>query len=267
DPITIHSIIKEDTLTGIDVVSNRGSNPIEVRNRIAEYEIKENTFEEKRKVFYSILDTLHALKNVTHQSVYNMIDSLNYLAAHYLKNILTDKKSISYPLKHRILKRVSSYDKAISVYYWEENTGVKLATNICVFQYLGEDKKAYSVFNVDNDSEEDFNFSRSSIMAFYKLSSESGQPLYLANFMGNYGRRNYFKGSTVLEIRNNELSFDYDGFGGDTKYFFLNYTDGENLSTTFSFRNQELKYTFKSLNVMVDTRFIFNGQIFERHLD
>ena len=267
DPITIYSIIKEDTAAGIDVVSMEGSNPIEVRKRIAEYEIPDTTFEGKRKVFYTILDTLYALKTSSHQSVYNVIDSLNYLAVHYLKDILTDKISIANPLKHKMLKRVSSYDKMINVYFWDENLGVNIQTNICVFQYIGEDGKSYSVFNSDDDNEEDFNFSRSQIIAFYKLSSQSGNPLYLANFAGNYGRKNNFKGSTVLEIKENKLFFDYDGFGGDTKYFFMNYTEGENLTTTFSFKNQELKYTFKSLDVIVDTRFIFNGQIFERQID
>jgi len=267
DPITIHSIIKEDSTAGIDIISIGGRNPMEVRKRIAESEIPNVTFEEKRKMFYSVLDTLYDLKTSSHQSVYNAIDSLNYLAVHYLKDILTDKKSISNPLKHKMLKRVSSYDKGINAYSWEENIGVSIRTNICVFQYLGEDGKPYSIFNVDNDSDEDFNFSRSQIISLYKLSSQSGSPLYLANFTGNYGKKNNFKGSTILEIRGNELFFDYDGFGGDTKYFFMNYTDGENLSTTFSYNQQELKYTFKSLDILVDTRFIFNGQIFERQID
>ena len=267
DPITIHSIIKEDTSAGIDIISIVGDNPMEVRKRIAEYEIPDSTFEGKRKVFYAILDTLYVLQTSSHQSVYNVIDSLNYLAVHYLKDILTDKKSINNPLKHKLLKRVSSYDKAISVYSWEENLGVNIHTNICVFQYVGENGKPHSVFNADDDSEEDFNFSRSRIIALYKLSSQSGNPLYLANFTGNYGKKNNFKGSTILEIRDDGLFFDYDGFGGDTKYFFMNYTDGENLTTLFSYNNQELKYTFKSLDILVNTRFIFNGQIFERQID
>ena len=268
DPVTIYSIIKEDTATGIDVVSISGSNPIEVRKNIAEYEIPETTFEAKKKVFYSILDTLYRLKTAAgqKQGIYNTIDSLNYLGIHYLKNILTDKKSISNPLKHRNLKRVSSYDKIITVYSWEENLGVNMHTNICVFQYVSGNTP-YVIFNADDDDDDDFNFSRSQIIALYKLSSQSGNPLYLANFVGNYGRKNHFKGSMILEIKGNELYFDYDAFGGDTKYFFQNYTDGEILTTSFSYKSQELKYTFKSLNTIVETRFIFNGQIFERQVD
>jgi hypothetical protein len=268
DPITIYSIIKEDTTTGIDVVGLSGSNPIEIRKKIAEYEIPETTFEAKRKVFYTILDTLYLLNTSAKQKqgIYNTIDSLNYMGVHYLKNILTDKKSISNPLKHKMLKRVSSYDKAITVYSWEENLGVNMHANICVFQYV-IGNHPYSIFNADNDDDEDFNFSRSRIMALYKLSSESGEPLYLANFMGNYGRKNHFKGSMILEIKDNELFFDYDAFGGDTKYFFKNYTEGEILTTNFSYKSQELKYTFKTLNTIVETRFVFNGQIFERQID
>ena len=268
DPIAIYSIIKEDTTTGIDIVSLSGSNPIEVRKNIAEYEIPETTFEAKRNVFYSILDTLYRLKTSAgqKQGIYNTIDSLNYMGIHYLKNMLTDKKSISNPLKHKLLKRVSSYDKAITVYSWEENLGVNMHPNICIFQYISNNQP-YSLFGGDDDDNEDFNFSRSQIISLYKLSSESGNPLYLVNFMGNYGRKNHFKGSMILEIREKELFFDYDAFGGDTKYFFKNYTEGEILTTSFSYKSQELKYTLKTLNTIVETRFVFNGQIFERQVD
>ena len=267
DPIDIYSIIKEDASTGIDVISLSGNNPIEVRKKIAEYEIPETTFEAKRKAFYSILDALHNLKTTTGQSIYNTVDSLNYMAVHYLKNILTDKKSLSSPLKHKLLKRVSPYDKAITVYFWEENLGVNMQTYICVFQYIGSNGEAYAVFNRDDDNDEDFDFSQSQVIAIYKLSSESGNPLYLANFMGSHGSKNHFKGSMIFEIRKDELFFDYDAFGGDTKYFFRNYTEGEILTTSFSYKTQELKYSFKSLNTIVETRFIFNGQIFERQVD
>ncbi|MDR1181926.1 MAG: hypothetical protein LBL13_08110 [Bacteroidales bacterium] len=267
DPIDIYSIAKNDTSTENDIVTISGSNPIEVRKRIAEYVIPETSFEAKRKTFYNILDTIYLLKTCTGQSIYNVIDSLNYMAVHYLTNILMDKKSLTSPLKHKLLKRVSSYDKAINVYSWEEYLGVDMHTNICVFQYMGTNGRLCSIFNVDDDSEGDFNFSRSRIMSLYKLSSESGNPLYLANFMGNYGNKNHFKGSTILEIRDDELFFDYDAFGGDVKYFFMNYTDGEILTTLFSYKSQELKYIFKQLNVIVETRFIFNGQTFERQID
>ena len=269
DPIAIYSIIREDTATGIDIVGISGGNPIEVRKKIAEYEIPETTFEAKRKVFYTILDTLYRLRTTVgqKQGIYNTIDSLNYMGIRYLENILTDKKSISSPLKHRMLKRVSSYDKAITVYFWKEDLGVDMHTHICVFQYMGSDNQPYSIFNMDNDDNEDFNFSRSQIIALYKLSSQSGNPLYLVNFAGNYGGKNHFKGSMILEIRDKELFFDYDAFGGDTKYFFKNYTEGEILTTSFSYKSQELKYTFKSLNTIVETRFVFNGQIFERQIN
>jgi hypothetical protein len=267
DPIDIYSITKEDTSSASGIVTISGRNPIEVRKQIAEYEIPETSYEAKRKTFYNILDTLYLLKQSTGQSIYNKIDSLNYMAIHYLESILTDKKSLISPLKHKLLKRVSSYDKAIAVYSWEENLGVNMHTNICVFQYTGTKGEPHAVFNVDDDNEGGFDFSRSRIMALYKLSSESGNPLYLANFMGNYGNKNHFQGSTILEIRDDELFFDYDAFGGDTKYFFMNYTDGEILTTSFSYKSQELKYIFKKLGVIVETRFLFNGQTFERVID
>jgi hypothetical protein len=132
---------------------------------------------------------------------------------------------------------------------------------------MGSDNQPHVVFNEENDDDEDFNFSQSQIIAFYKLSSQSGNPLYLVNFAGNHGGKNHFKGSIILEIREKDLFFDYDGFGGDTKYFFKNYTEGEVLTTSFSYKSQELKYTFKSLNTIVETQFIFNGQIFERQIN
>lgn len=262
DPTTIYSIIREDTTAGIDVVGAR-SNPMGVRKRIFESEILENSFEKKRAVFYTLLDTLYKLKSYEDLDIYAEVDSLNYLAIHYLKNILLDKKSRYNPLKHKMLNRITSLDKNFSVYYWEENIGVDIPTTISVYQYMGLDGMMYSFFNIDNDGREDFDFSTSKITGIYKLSSTNGKRLYLLNFEGCTDNENCFKGSTIAEVTQNGLKFNYDSFGEGIEYFFENYARGEKLTLSYNATAKELTYLLRYNNKSEQKIFLFDGQMFE----
>jgi hypothetical protein len=263
DPTTIYSIIREDTSAGIDVVGGR-SNPMEVRKRIFESKIPENTFEEKRKVFYTLLDTLYKLKSYEDQDIYADVDSLNYLAIHYLKNILLDKKSRIAPLKHKMLNRITSLDKNFSVYYWEENIGVAIPTTITVYQYVGTDGTLQSYFNMDNTDKEDFIFTTSKIIGIYKLSSTNGKLLYLLNFEGCTDSENCFKGSTIAEVTDKGLQFNYDSFGESVEYFFENYASGEKLTLSYNAATKILTYKlFTPDNKLEQKLFLFNGETFE----
>jgi len=263
DPITIYSIIKEDTSTGIDVVGSM-SNPLGVRKRIFESAIPEKTFEEKRKTFYSILDTLHSLKSCEDQDIYAKVDSLNYLAIHYLKNILLDKKSRTTPLRHKMLNKIASLDKHFSVYYWDENIGVDIPATISVYQYVGTDGALRSFFNLDNTNKEDFNFSTSRIIGIYKLSSANGKWLYLLNFEGCSNNESCFKGSTIAEITDKGLQFNYNSFGEDIEYFFENYANGEKLTLSYNPKTKTLTYKLlTSENKSEQKVFLFDGEMFQ----
>ena len=263
DPTTIYSIIREDTSVGIDVVGSR-SNPMEVRKRIFKSEIPETTFEEKRKTLYTMLDTLYKLKSYEDLDIYNEVDSLNYLAIHYLKNILLDKKSRLSPLKHKMLHRISSLDKNFSVYYWEENIGVDIPTTLSVYQYLGLDGSLHSFFNMDNENKEDFDFSTSKIFGIYKLGAAQGKLLYLLNFEGCTDNENCFKGSTIAEITQNGLKFDYDSFGEDIEYFFESYASGEKLTVAYNTTTKTLTYKLLTPeNTSEQKVFLFDGQTFQ----
>ena len=263
DPTTIYSIIREDTSGGIDVVGDR-SNPMAVRKRIFASKIPETTFEEKRKTLYLLLDTLYKFKSYEDLDIYAEVDSLNYLAIHYLKNILLDKKSRLSPLKHKMLNRISSLDKNFSVYYWEENIGVDIPTTLSVYQYVGLDGALHSFFNMDNENQEDFDFSTSKIFDIYKLSSSQGKLLYLLNFEGCTDNENCFKGSTIAEITEFGLKFDYDSFGEDIEYFFESYTSGEKLTVSYNVATKTLTYKlFTAENKSEQKVFLFNGQTFQ----
>ena len=264
DPTTIYSIIREDTSTGIDVVGSSRSNPMGVRKRIFESEISENTFEEKRKLFYTILDTLYKLKTYQDQDIYAEVDSLNYLAIHYLKDILLDKKSRLYPLRHKLLNRISSLDKNFSVYYWEENIGVDIPTKISVYQYVNANGTLQSFFNTDNTDREDFDFSTSKIAGIYKLGTTNGKLLYLLNFEGCRDNENCFKGSTIAEITNDGLKFDYNSFGGGIEYFFEYYASGEKLTVSYNTTTKTLIYSLlTSENKSEQKVFLFDGELFQ----
>jgi hypothetical protein len=96
---------------GITIVSLTEENPLNVRKKILEYEIPETTFEAKRKKFYDLLNALELLFSFSEPNIYNIVDSMNYLAAYYLQHILEDPKSLTnlsntecFPLPHRLIK-------------------------------------------------------------------------------------------------------------------------------------------------------------------
>jgi len=264
DPTTIYSIIREDTSTGIDVVGFSRSNPMEVRKRIFKSQIPETSFEEKRKTLYTILDTLYKLKTYQEEDIYTAVDSLNYLAIHYLKNILLDKKSRFSPLKHKMLSRISSLDKNFTVYYWEENIGVDIPTMLSVYQYVGLDGTLRSFFNMDNKDKEDFDFSTSKIFGIYKLSAEQGKLLYLLNFEGCTDNENCFKGSTIAQITENGLQFDYDSFGEAIEYFFESCAKGEKLTVSYNAAKKTLIYNILTFENKSEQKiFLFDGTSFQ----
>jgi hypothetical protein len=264
DPTTIYSIIKEDTTTGIDVVGFARSNPMEVRKRILESKIPETTFEEKRKVFYGILDTLYKLNSREDEDIYAKVDSLNYLAIHYLKNILLDKKSRIAPLKHKMLNRISSLDKNFSVYYWEENIGIPIPTTISIYQYVSLDGTLHSYFNTENKEGEDFDFSTSKIIGIYKLQVINNSLLYLLNFEGCSDNENCFKGSTIAEINGKELKFDYNSFGDGVEYFFENYALGEKLTISYNTAIKTLSYKLLTPDKCLEQKvFLFEDGVFQ----
>jgi len=263
DPTTIYTIIREDTTAGIDMVGER-TNPMEVRKRIFASEIPETTFEEKRKTFYAILDTLYKLKTRENEYIYYEVDSLNYLAIHYLKNILLDKKSRITPLKHKMLNQTIASDKNFSVYYWEENIGVDIPTTISVYQCRDRNGILYSFFNMENEEKNDFNFSTSRITGIYKLNAANGKLLYLLNFEGCTDNEYCFKGSTIAEITEEGLTFNYNSFGEGVEYFFENYAGGEKLTVSYNQTVKTLTYKlFTTLNNPQQKVFFFNGGMFE----
>lgn len=266
DPIEIYSIIKEDTITGIDVVTD-GNNPMGIRSWIAQYEIPESSFESKRNTLYQILDSLMLLKYSENEDIYGRVDSLNYMAIHYMENLLKDKKSMYSPLKHRLLTVVTSPDKVLRIYSWNENNGTKFNTYLNVYQYLTKDKILLTAFETESYANKT-DFMSGLPKNIYKLYSKTENDYYLLNMEGDISGDEHFKGSTILMITADSLIFNYNGFYPNERYLSMTYSEREKINTSYNYKNGALTYTIKTIDGESDTiQYIFNGLQFELKQD
>ena len=62
------------------------------------------------------MNALELLFTFSEHNIYNIVDSLNYMAAHYLRNILEDPKSVKSSIKHKMLTITTSADKNLRVF-------------------------------------------------------------------------------------------------------------------------------------------------------
>ena len=268
DPIETYSLMKSDSLHGITIVSLTQDNPLEVRKKILEYQIPETTFEAKRKKLYELLDALELLFTFSEPNIYNIVDSMNYLSAHYLQNILEDSKSLTSPIKHKMLSVTSSADKNIRVFSWDENAGMSFKTHINVFQYRTSKGKLKSCLNENLESDNDFNFMHAKITAIYKLPSSQPSPLYLVLFKGFSCKSCMFNGVTSFEIKNDSLNFDYKIINDSLSYLIFNYSPTDKFSLNYQPKNKTLSYKLiQKIDSQTDTmieRFTFSDNFFQK---
>ncbi len=208
DPVTTYSIIKTDSSSGIAIVSETASNPMKVRAFIDQYPIPEQSYTEKRRKFYELLDRLSLLSQNKDTLAYNEVDSLNYMAIHYLTNLLEDKLSLTSPIRHRALKINSSTDKRLNIYSWNENIGYETYSYINVFQYRCDDRQLKASFNKEINSDNELNISSGKIEKICMLpSSGQSEQYYLLLISGTQGSNGY-KGAGLLLLDNDTLLFD-----------------------------------------------------------
>lgn len=266
DPITTYSIVKYDSSNGITTISV-ANNPLKVRECIKSYQIPENTFYEKRSKIYNLFDRLKHLTLARDSDIYDEVDSLNYLTIHYLKDILQDAKSIKYPLRHPMLTLVTSPDKNLRIYSWNENIGLSLKSYINVYQYQDANDSIITGFNEDIDSENELDCYSGKVCKINEISTENDSvKLYLLQFNGDMGNGKYYKGANVLKIGFDGFDFDYPSFDGShhkilrydkndilkfnyipnkavLKIFFINNKDEENdtISLTYKFDGRKFQ--------------------------
>lgn len=242
DPIEIHSLMKSDTSHGITIVSLTENNPFKVREKISQYQIPEETFEEKRKKLYDILNTLEILFTFSEPNIYSIVDSMNYLAAHYLQDILKDPKSLYSPIRHKMLSIIHTPDRNIRVFSWDENAGMSFKTYINVFQYRTLNGNLNTCLYQNIDSDKDFNFAHAKIKSFYKLQTTLENALYLVVFDGFNCKTCLLKGITSLEITNDSLNFNYPLINDSLSYLIFDYTPEDKLELNYQSRNKILSY-------------------------
>lgn len=248
DPIKIHSLMKSDTSHGITIVSLTENNPFKVREKISQYQIPETTFEAKRKKLYDILNTLEVLFTFSEPNIYSIVDSMNYLAAHYLQDILKDPKSLHSPIKHKMLSVMYAPDKNLRVFSWDENAGMSFKTYINIFQYRTLNGNLNACLYQNIDSDKDFNFIHAKIKNFYKLPTTHENTLYLVVFDGFNCKTCLLKGITSLEITNDSLNFNYPIINDSLSYLIFDYTPEDKLELNYQSRNKTLSYRWIQSN-------------------
>lgn len=244
DPIETYALLKSDSTHGITIISLTENNPLTVRKNILQYEIPETTFETKRSKFYSLLNALQVLYTFSEPNIYNIVDSMNYLAAYYLQHMLKDPKSLISPITHPILSITSSLDKNLRVFSWDENAGMPFKTHLNVFQYQTTDKHLKSCLNENMDSDNDFNFVHAKINALYKLPTTNSNPLYLILFKGLSCSSCFFYGATSVEILADSLNFNYLIFNDSLSYLIFDYSPDDKFHLSFNRKLNTLQYTW-----------------------
>ena len=208
DPTTTYSIIKADSNSGITIVSETGNNPMKVREFIDNYPIPESSYRDKQRKLYAMLDQLKQYATSQDAAVYDEVDSLNYMAIHYLKNLLSDKQSLQYPIRHSLLKTSTSTDKKLKVYAWNENIGFETHSFINVYQYRWSNGNLKSFFNKEIDSDDELNISTGSIEELILLPTvDNDGARYLQLTSGMQGS-NCYKGVALLKVSEDSLFFD-----------------------------------------------------------
>ncbi|MGI6291192.1 MAG: hypothetical protein ACOXZH_02020 [Bacteroidales bacterium] len=266
DPIETYSLIKSDPLHGITIVSLTEENPLAIREKIFEYEIPETTFEAKRKKFYELLNALELLFTFSEHNIYNIVDSLNYMAAHYLRNILEDPKSVKSSIKHKMLTITTSADKNLRVFSWDENAGMSFKTHINVLQYRTPSGKLKSFLNESMQSDNDYNFTHATITAFYRLNSSKDNPMYLSFFKGSDCKNCLFEGITAIKITEDSLIFDYPIFCDSLSYLIFNYSADDKFQLNYNPKSKVLFYQWiqydENMNDTLSEEFIFSDNYF-----
>ncbi|MBO4282693.1 MAG: hypothetical protein J5873_05825 [Bacteroidales bacterium] len=268
DPTTTYSIIKSDSGSGIDVISKTGNNPLKVRESIRSYQLPETTFPARRDKFYSLLQQLKQRTAQGEGTNYEEVDSLNYLAIHYLKHLLSDPKSLKYSLRHPMLRTVTSQDKRLKIYAWDENIAPGHQSYINVFQYRRYDDSLEVAFNGDIDNANELYFHTARIESIHDVQRTDTSALYVAAFSGSQGSEHLYRGFGSIRIRNGRFDFDYPLFERQSNCLLLHYTEADIVRNSYTPKTRELHQYFASgkpeRTDTVDRTYGFDGAYFTR---
>lgn len=240
DPTATYSLIRSDSSSGIEIISNSGNNPLKVRESLRSYVIPENSFPAKRAKLYSLLNQLEK-KTRTDSVNYGEVDSLNYLSIHYLQDLLRDPQSVTSGIRHRMLNTCFSPDKRLRIYSWNENLSPKWKSFINVYQYRKQDHTFDVAFNEESSPHDasDFRCGRTNRIIQLHTDGDS-YDLYLLLFSGCQGTEHLFKGAGCVRTDSDGIHFNYPVFSAQHSSISLHYTKNARASITYDNKKHSL---------------------------
>lgn len=242
EPTTTYSIVRPDEGGGIEIISEDGNNPLKTREYIMSYPIPEKDFPAKRAKFYQLLNQLKSLAETDSVS-YDDVDSLNYMAIHYLLDLLQDKKSLAPGLRHPMLRFHMSADKRLRHYAWNENIAPGQQSQINVFQYSGTGGKPQAAFLGAGKTLDETDYHTGKIESLNTLYRPGDSTrLYLLSYSGSHGNEHLYKGFGCIRIVSDSIDFGYPAFKQEERPFVtMHYTETENAQACYDSRNRTLK--------------------------
>ncbi len=241
DPTTTYSLARTGAGSGIEVISGTGNDPLKVREFIQSYQIPEQSFTAKRAKFCNLLDQLK--KETESDSLsYETVDSLNYMAIHYLLDLLQDSKSIAGGIRHPMLHSIISPDKRLRLYAWDEHIAPGQQSHINVFQYRTDDNRLIAAFQGTGRTHDETDFLTGRIESLHPLFRNGDSVrLYLLCYTGSHGNEHLYKGFGCINALPDSLDFKYPAFEGARPFAAVHYSEKETAQAVFDRRQRTVR--------------------------
>jgi hypothetical protein len=262
DPTQTYSIVRPDIGSGIEVISEDGSDPLKVREFIQSYPIPEKNFTAKRAKFCNLLDQLR--KETESDSVsYETVDSLNYMAIHYLSDLLQDSKSIAGGIRHPMLQCKIAPDRRLRVYAWDEHIAPGQQSHINVFQYRTDDNRLITAFHGNGRTHDETDFLTGQIESIQLLFRNGDSVrLYLLCYAGSHGNEHLYKGFGCIHALPDSLDFTYPAFEGTRPFAAVHYNGKETAQAVFD-RTQRTVRLQRHSTAAIQRDSLCRGYIFD----
>lgn len=241
DPTTTYSLARTEPGSGIEVISETGNDPFKTRKFIESYPIPEVGFNAKRNKFHQLLDQLKA--EAAGDTVrYDQVDSLNYMAIHYLLELLQDPKSLTGGIRHPMLRCKISPDKRLRLYAWDEHIAPGQRSELNLFQYRTDDNRLIAAFQGSGRTHDETDFLTGRIEAIHPLfRAGDSVRLYLLCYAGSHGTEHQYKGFGCLRALSDSLDFTYPAFEGKCPFATIHYQEKETAQAHFDSRRRTVR--------------------------
>ena len=241
DPTTTYSLTRTEPGSGIEVISETGNDPFKTRQFIESYSIPEVGFNARRAKFLQLLDQLKAA--AAEDTVrYDEVDSLNYMAIHYLLDLLQNPKSLAGGIRHPMLRCKVSPDKRLRLYAWDEHIAPGQRSELNLFQYRTDDNRLIAAFKGSGRTHDETDFLTGQIESIHPLfRTGDSVRLYLLSYAGSHGDEHLYKGFGCLRALADSLDFTYPAFEGKRPFAAIHHNEKETAQATFDSRRRTVQ--------------------------